>query len=554
TIGEGDKLFAYCYVDPSNPPKAVMLQWNDGNWEHRAFWGEDAIAFGQGDTPGHRHAGSLPEKGQWVRLEIDAAKVGLNPGAIVNGWAFTQFGGTAYWDKAGIVTKTPQAGQSFKSLAVWEAHERGLTKSTAPQPVVDAIKVAADKRTPEQQQTIRQHFLEHVYQPAREVLAPLRKQLDDITKQKTDLDNSVPTTMVAADMPQARETFLLIRGQYDKRDAKVEPGVPAVLPPLPEGAPANRLGLAKWLVDPSHPLTSRVTVNRVWQQYFGRGIVKTTEDFGTQGEWPTHPELLDWLSMEFQNTKWDVKALHKLIVMSHTYRQSSKVSPELLRQDPENMLLARGPRFRMDAEMLRDSALATSGLLVERIGGRSVKPYQPEGIWEAVGFLGSNTRDFKLETGEALYRRSLYTFWKRTAPPPSLLTFDAPSRETCTVRRARTNTPLQALVLMNDKQFVEAARRLAERMLTEGGTSPAERANFGFRLATARLPTPEETAVLVQFFDQQRAEYQANAEAAAKLLTVGDSKRDDKLDVVEHAAWTMVANVILNLDEAVTKE
>ena len=257
-------------------------------------------------------------------------------------------------------------------------------------------------------------------------------------------------------MANNRKTFLLIRGAYDKKGDKVTAGVPAVFPPIPAGAPLNRLGLARWLVDPSHPMTSRVTINRFWQQIFGQGIVKTSEDFGAQGQWPTHPELLDWLSTEFIRTGWDVKAMLKLMVMSSTYQQSSQVTSDLLQRDPTNELLARGPRFRFDAEVIRDTALATSGLLIEKVGGKSVKIYQPDGVWEAVAFQGSNTSIYKQDQGENLYRRSMYTFWKRTSPPPSMTTFDAPSRENCTVRRPRTNTPLQALALMNDKQYVEA--------------------------------------------------------------------------------------------------
>lgn len=552
-IGEGDKLFAYCYIDPQNPPKTVMLQFNDGQWEHRAFWGEDHIPFGSGNGPAHLPMGPLPEAGKWVRLEVEAAKVGLNAGAVLNGWAFTQFGGTAYWDKAGIVTRTPQAGASFESIAVWEAFVKTQEKPNLPQPVDAALKVAAAERNDEQKHTLRAYFLEHVYTKSQAEIVPLRKALEDLRTERNNFEQSVPASMVAAEMAKPRDTFLLIRGAYDKKGEKVEAAVPAVLPPLPEGAPANRLGLAKWLVDPKHPLTARVTVNRYWQHYFGRGIVETSEDFGTQGDWPSHPELLDWLATEFIRTNWDVKAMQKLIVMSHTYRQDSKVSPELLAKDPENILLARGPRFRLDAEVLRDSALATSGLLIENVGGKSVKPYQPEGIWEAVGFLGSNTRDFKRDDGSALYRRSLYTFWKRTAPPPAMLTFDAPSRETCTVRRPRTNTPLQALVLMNDTQFVEAARQFAQRIMAAEQT-PEKRATYAFRLATCRTPDERETAVLVKLYEDQLAEYQANPEAAKQLLSVGELKRDETLEPAEHAAWTMVANLILNLDETVTKE
>jgi hypothetical protein len=361
-------------------------------------------------------------------------------------------------------------------------------------------------------------------------------------------------TMVMADLPKPRDTFVLIRGAYDKKGEKVTAGVPAAFPPLPNEAPLNRLGLAQWLTDPQHPLTARVAVNRFWQQYFGRGLVKTSEDFGLQGEWPSHPDLLDWLAVEFIESGWDVKRFQKLLVMSAAYQQASEVQPDMVKRDPENMLLARGPRFRLDAEVVRDSALFLGGLLQEQVGGRSVKPYQPPGIWEAIGFQGSTTREYKRESGAALYRRSLYTFWKRTAPPPSLMAFDAPSRENCVARRARTNTPLQALVLMNDEQYVEAARNLAERMMTTGGATPAERLAYGFRLATSRKPAEKEAEVLVKVYEKQLARFRASKEAADKLLAVGESKRDAALAVAEHAAYTMVANLILNLDETISKE
>lgn len=553
-IGGGDKLFAYVYLDPHDLPKTVMLQWNDGQWEHRAFWGEDAIAFGSGDVAEHRKMGPLPKAGEWVRLEVDAAHVGLNAGAVLNGWAFTQSGGTVYWDKAGIVSKTPQDGQAFESQAAWESFDKALEKSTVPQNVRDAIKIETAKRDDNQKKVIRDYFLKNIYPKTKPAFDGFQTQIADITKKKTDLDNSIPTSLVMADMPQPRETFLLIRGAYDKKGDKVTAGVPGILPPLPKDAPANRLGLAKWLTDPSHPLVARVTVNRFWQQYFGQGIVKTAEDFGSQGSWPTHPELLDWLATEFIQSGWNVKQIQKLIVMSGTYQQSSRVPAELVQRDPTNELLARGPRFRLDGEVLRDSALFTSGLLVEKMGGRGVRPYQPEGIWEAVSFLGSNTQIFKQDAGESIYRRSLYTFWKRTAPPPSLTTFDAPSREACVVRRSRTNTPLQALVLMNDKQYVEAARKLAERTMTEGGAAPADRLSYAFRWSTARKPNESEAVVLLKIFQSHLADYQADKSAAEKLISVGDTKRNESLEVSELAAYTMVANLILNLDETVTKE
>lgn len=364
------------------------------------------------------------------------------------------------------------------------------------------------------------------------------------------IDAAIPTTLIAKELAQPRETRLLIRGEYDKPGDVVPAGLPAILPPLPPGAPTNRLGLAQWLVSPEHPLTARVIVNRFWQQFFGVGLVKTAEDFGVQGERPSHPELLDWLATEFIRSGWDVKHMQRLIATSATYRQSSRVTPALFERDPENRLLARGPRFRLDAEAIRDSALALGGLLVEQVGGPSVKPYEPPGLWEAVSF--NNSQKYVPDRGPAQYRRSLYIYWKRQSPPPNLLTFDAPTREYCVVRRPRTNTPLQALVVLNDPQFVEAARALAGRMLREGGREPAERLAYGFRLVTARRPDRAELQWLGELLEAQRAAFQADPAAARAFLEVGDFRPAD-LDPVELAAWSTVANLLLNLDEALTK-
>ncbi len=362
-IGDGDKLFAYVYLDPTNPPKVVMLQWNDGSWEHRAIWGEDVIPWGTTGQPSRMAIGPLPKLGEWVRLEVEATKVGLSSGTTLNGWAFTQHGGKVFWDKAGVVTRTPQSGSGFESLLAWEAYETAQTKSETPQPVRDAIKIEFTARNDSQKKQIRDHFLEYVYPKTKPAFDPLHQQVTDLKKKRSDLDSSIPTTMVMADMPQPRETFVLVRGAYDKKADKVTAGVPSLFPPIPEGVSANRLALAKWLIDPRHPLTSRVVVNRFWQHIFGTGIVKTPEDFGSQGQWPTHPELLDWLARDFVTSGWNVQRLLKLMVMSHTYRQSSFISPQHLQRDPSNDLLARGPRFRLDAEVIRDSALFASGLL-----------------------------------------------------------------------------------------------------------------------------------------------------------------------------------------------
>ena len=329
--------------------------------------------------------------------------------------------------------------------------------------------------------------------------------------------------------------------------------MPSILPPLPACDVTNRLTFARWLVDPKHPLTSRVTINRFWQHFFGTGIVKTAEDFGNKGEWPSHPELLDWLATEFMGSGWDVKHMVRLIVTSATYRQDSHVTPKLFALDPENRLLARGPRFRLDAEELRDYALDVGGLLDFEVGGRGVHPYQPSGIWEAVGYTTSNTAKYTQDHGEALYRRSLYTFWKRTAPPPSMTTFDAPSREKCCARRERTDTPLQALITMNDPEYFEAARHLGYRMLRDCGSDDNERLRNGFRLVTARVPSDHETAILADTLATERARYANDDAAAKKVISVGESPVPGDVPAPELAAYTMIANLLLNLDEAVTK-
>ena len=406
--------------------------------------------------------------------------------------------------------------------------------------------IPAEKRTRAQSDKITLYFLERDAPPH---IQSAWKQLTELRRQRQRFIESLPTVMVMQERPTPRDTFVLLRGAYDRPGEKVSPGLPAVLPPLPAGCTNNRLGFAKWLVDPSNPLTARVIVNRFWQMYFGVGLVKTVEDFGSQGEWPANLELLDWLATEFTRTGWDVKAMQKTIVMSATYRQSSKVTPDLLQRDPENRILARGSRVRLPAEMIRDQALAVSGLLVEKIGGPSVKPYQPAGLWKELG-----GEDYQQDTGEGLYRRSLYSFWKRAVPPPSMINFDAAGREACTVRENRTNTPLQALDLMNDPAYVEASLVLAERMMREGGSTADSRISFAFRLATARRPRVPELAILLDGFHRSLDRFRTDRLAATKFVSEGDHRRDETLDVSELAAYTAVASLILNLDETVTKE
>jgi hypothetical protein len=389
------------------------------------------------------------------------------------------------------------------------------------------------------------------------VVRQMNQQLATLKARVAETTSNVPDTMVMEEMARPRDTFILMRGQYDRKGEKVTAGTPTALHPFPKDAPLNRLGLAQWLVAPENPLTARVTVNRFWQMFFGTGLVKTSEDFGVTGEYPAHPELLDWLAVEFRESGWDVGRLVKRIVLSATYRQSSAAPKELYLRDPDNRLLARGSRYRLQAEFIRDLALSTSGLLNREIGGKSVSPYQPPGIWEELAYRadGANwtAQTYVQSKGKDLYRRTMYTFWKRTAPPPTLATFDAPDREVCTVRRSRTNTPLQALILMNDPTYVEAARKLAERILHEGGTTEESRLEFVFQLATARLPAERERAILQRVYQLQKTRFTRDREAALRLLQTGEAPRDEKLDVVELASWTMVASTILNLDEVLTR-
>jgi hypothetical protein len=358
------------------------------------------------------------------------------------------------------------------------------------------------------------------------------------------------TVMVMHELQQPRETYLLKRGQYNLPDKseRLDPGVPAVLATGP-AQPKNRLELARWLVRPDHPLLARVAVNRIWQHFFGAGLVKTSENLGSQGETPSHPELLDWLAREFADGGWNVKALEKRILLSATYRQSSRVTPQLQARDPENRLLARGPRFRLSAFVLRDQALAVSGLLVDKQFGAPVKPYMPPGLWESI----SNNK-YKQDQGEALYRRSLYTFWRRTIAPPTLATLGAAEREVCVVRNDRTNTPLQALTLVNNITFVEASRFLAERMLHEGGDEASTQLRYGFRLATGRDPSDQEFLVLTRAHQSFLGRFELDQPGVAGLLSVGEKPRDESLDATRHAAMTMVASLILNLDETLCKE
>jgi hypothetical protein len=379
-------------------------------------------------------------------------------------------------------------------------------------------------------------------------------RVTELEAERSALEASIPRTMVMKELAEPRATYVLMRGAYDAPDETrpARRGVPAALGELPEGAPDDRLGLAQWLVAPENPLVARVAVNRLWEQFFGLGIVGTSEDFGLQGEYPTHPELLDWLAVDFRESGWDTKRLVKLVVTSSTYRQSSRVRPELIEIDPDNRLLAYFPRLRLPGELIRDQALYVSGLLVEQLGGPSVKPYQPEGLWQEVAMPSSNTREYERGMGADLWRRSVYTYWKRAAPPPSMLTFDAPTREFCTIRRNATSTPLQALVLWNDEQFVEAARVLAQRTLSETGDDRTRLARM-FERCASRAPDAQELELLAQALDDFRERFAAAPDDARLLIEVGDAPTAMHLAPAELAAWTMLASTVLNLDATISR-
>ncbi len=425
------------------------------------------------------------------------------------------------------------------------AEAGGLAKSSR---AADLLAKPAAKRTAKETGELFEWWLDG-FDPEYKTLDAKR---DELRKVEVAIQGRGTIAHVAQEKPTEPVAYVLNRGEYDQRRDKVGPATPKALPEMPADLPRNRLGLARWLLRDDHPLTARVTVNRFWQELYGNGLVRTAGDFGITGELPSHPELLDWLAVEFRESGWDMKKFFKLLVTSAAYRQAAVTTPEKREKDRDNRLLSRGPRYRMDAEMVRDHALAASGLLVRKLGGSSVKPYQPEGVWEAVAMPGSNTRNYKQDSGEGLYRRSMYTFWKRAAPPASMEIFNAPNRETCAVRRERTNTPIQALATLNDVQFVEAARVLAEKALAAGGADD-DRLDFVARRLLARPFTADEKPIVSASLAGLVAEYKEKPADAAKLIAFGESKADPKLDAPTLAAWTMLVNELMNLDEVLCK-
>jgi hypothetical protein len=438
--------------------------------------------------------------------------------------------------------------QPLLSQKAWE--KVAGNNSNVPADVKAILRIPKGKRTHAQKKLLRDYYVRFVFRDARDVFDPLNKKIDELLARRKKIEQSIPYTLISEEMAKPRDAYVLVRGDFQKRGEKVDRDVPGIFPPLPKDAPRNRLGLARWLVSSGHPLTARVAVNRLWAQMFGAGLVKTVGDFGTQGELPSHPQLLDWLATEHMASGWDTKAMLKMMALSATYRQSSAVPVKVPEVDPGNRLLYRAARFRHGAEQVRDNALAIAGLLSGRIGGPSVMPYQPPDFYK-----GKYERwQWMVSQGDDAYRRGMYTFWRRTSLHPMFALFDAPSREECTVLRARTNTPLQALVTLNDPTFVEAARVFAQRVLTVGPADLDGRIRFAFRTALARPPGEREVQVLTTLHQRLLDRYRKETKAAAEVVKVGKYPLPEKLDLAEHAAWTGLANLLMNLDETLTRE
>ncbi len=551
------RAFVHFQPDPARPPRAVSLEFESEEKTKRMIWG-DRNAFGPEVAATAIYGGPLPAAGTYTRLELTACESGVADGKAYTGLRVAQSDGAGWWDRAGAALKVASAvDDPLLSSAAWARGLRGNARFVEGVPIRHDIKfligLSPTQQNDEEKARLDRYHRDFIYAPLRAQVEPELHAVRKMLSEQIHYELTYPSTLISRERDEPLPAHILVRGQYDKPGDKVEAATPAFLPPaVKAGERVSRLDFARWLVDPKHPLTSRVTVNRFWQQLFGAGLVRTPGDFGVQGEMPTHPELLDWLATDFMQSGWDVKRFVRQVVTSRTYRQDSVVTPALLELDPANKLLARGPRLRLDAEVLRDQALAIGGLLNPQMGGAPVRPYQPTNIWEPVAFGGSNTKTYVQDKGPALYRRSLYTFWKRTAPAPSMSTFDAPSRENFCVGRTRSNTPLQALALMNDVQQFEAARGFAERMLRQT-SSEQERLSHAFQCVTARAPAPDELKLLADTLASHRAHYARHTEAASQVIANGESKPASTLPVVEFASWTMVANLLLNLDETIVR-
>jgi hypothetical protein len=548
-LANGELEFRYIDRFPAYAIRVVSqgAKLQPGQWRHVTL-----IYEGAENKPDLMRADA-----SWVRMYVDGHE--LSTSVITEGIALPGVNSDKPkpetlrigWDTR---PKSPVFTGSLDEIQFWPqalTHAQILASFES-----NALPYAASRQAGKQATAVETNWVRQaMLRTADPQFAKAEKALHASRAERVALERAAPTTMVMEELETPRETHILLRGAYNAPGEKVEPGVPEdLLGAWPADAPRNRLGLAQWLTKPDHPLTSRVVVNRFWQQLFGTGLVKSSDNFGLQGESPSHPELLDWMAREFIDSGWNVKALMKQIVLSAVYRQESAALPELFARDPENRLLARGPRFRLPAELIRDQALLVSGLLKQRIGGPSVFPYQPKDLYKGIVVAADYPGTKYIEsTGDDLYRRSLYTFWKRTVPHPTMTVFDAPDREFCIVKRSNTNTPLQALTLLNDPIFVEAARKLAERSYREGGNDNGSRLERVFRLSTGRAPLPAEKQVLQTTFDRMLAAYREDEAAAKALLAVGASPCDASIPVSELAAYTAVANMVLNMDEVITK-
>ncbi|MFN7343902.1 MAG: DUF1553 domain-containing protein, partial [bacterium] len=563
-LGDSPRFSVWVRLDPLNTPRTISVELNN----KRVVWGDGSVFTGtayaqEGDVA----VGPLPKRGEWTQLSFDPAVLGFKSGTRISVVSVQQFGGTAVFDRGEFSGQTAPDKHAQTSFATWWKQAAAGKKNPPelPAALAKTLATAPEKVTDaKQREALQRFYLARIAQPVNDDLAKRRFAWENARAAHSAADLAIPGTFIFRDAETPRDTFIAMRGAYNKLGDKVEPTTPAAFHPLKKSGPrATRLDLAQWLVAPENPMTARVTVNRFWQQVFGIGLVKTSHDFGSQGEPPSHPELLDDLAVRFQKGGWNVKELIKELVMTKAVRQSSRMGAlqapsavenrRSLDSDPDNRLLARGPRIRLDAEQIRDNALFVSGLINLDMGGRGVRTYQPPNIWEPVGYGDSNTRYDLQDHGPSLYRRSLYSFLKRTAPPPFMSNFDAPNREQSCTRRERSNTPMQALQLMNDVQHFEAARALAERVIAESGQDDEKRLHWLFRTVLSRKPDAKEFSMLTAALAKQRELYQKDPKAAEKAISVGESTPKKIAAPAETAAWTLIANLVLNLDETVTR-